>query len=141
MAELLILPAIYLGLIIGLYEWILLSRDVTVPTHKFGHAIHALIFAMVAVFASMNVDYVLSVFPSLQSIKFIGNPVVFRIAIGVITMIKIHVVSAVAPGMAGGSVGLKEKWSHSFIIAALIVASPYIWPVIQPMVTFLPGIN
>ena len=62
------------------------------------------------------------------------------IAIALIAMIKIHAVSAAAPGMAGGAVGLKEKWSHSFIVAALIIASPYVWPYIEPAVGFLPGI-
>ncbi len=141
MAELLILPAIYIGILVGLYEAILMHRDVMVPTHRFGHMLHALIFAIVAVFASMNVEYVLSLFPSLQNIMLIGNPLVFRIAIAVIVMIKIHAVSAVAPGMAGSSVGLKEKWSHSFIIALLIVAAPYAWPYIKPNVTFLPGVD
>lgn len=140
MAELLILPALYLGLVIGLYEAILMHRDVSVPAHRFGHMIHALIFALVAVFATMNVDFVFSVIPALANIPWIGTPLVFRIAIGIIAMFKIHAISAAAPGMAGGSVGLKEKWSHSFIIGALIVAAPYIWPLIEPAVGFLPGI-
>mgnify|MGYP001600792208 FL=1 len=71
MAELLILPAIYIGILVGLYEAILMHRDVMVPTHRFGHMLHALIFAIVAVFASMNVEYVLSLFPSLQNIMLI----------------------------------------------------------------------
>ncbi len=141
MSELIILPAVYIGLVVGLYEAILLHRDVSVPTHRFGHMLHALIFAMAAVFASMNVDFVLASIPSLQNIMYLGNPLVFRIAIALIAMIKIHTVSAVAPGMAGGSVGLKEKWSHSFVVAALIIGAPYIWPYIEPSVTFLPGLN
>ncbi len=141
MAELLILPALYLGLVIGLYEAILLHRDVTVPTHRFGHMFHALVLSMIFVFASMNVDFVLSIIPALQNIAFVSNPLVFRIAIGVIALFKIHAVSAAAPGMAGASVGLKEKWSHSLIIAALIVVVPYVWPYIEPAVGFLPGIG
>ena len=140
MTELLILPAIYLGIVIGLYEAILMHRDVSVPAHRFSHMIHALIFALVAVFATMNVDFVFASIPALANIPLIGTPLIFRIAIGLIAMIKIHAISAAAPGMAGGSVGLKEKWSHSFIIAILIVGAPYIWPFIEPMVGFLPGI-
>lgn len=140
MAELVILPALYMGLAIGLYEAVLLHRDVSVPAHRMGHMMHALIFALVAVFATMNVDFVFSIIPALSNIMFIGNPLVFRIAIGLIAMIKTRAISAAAPGMAGGSVGLKEKWSHSFIIAALIVAAPYIWPLIESSVGFLPGI-
>ena len=140
MAEFMLLPAIYLGLTIGLYEAILLHRDVSIPTHQFGHMFHALIFAMVAVFASMNVDFVLGAIPTLQSIPLINNPLIFRIAIALVAMIKMHAVSSAAPGMAGGTVGMKEKWSHSFIIAAAIVAAPYVWPMIEPLVGFLPGI-
>jgi len=138
--ELVILPAVYLGLVIGLYEAILLHRDVSIPAHRFGHMIHALIFSVVAVFATMNVDFVFGSIPSLSNIMYIGNPLVFRILIGIIVMIKIHTISAVAPGMAGASIGLKEKWSHSFIIAGLIIAAYYIWPYIEPVVGFLPGI-
>ncbi len=135
-----LLPALYMGLVVGLYEAILLHRDVSVPTHRFGHMIHAMIFAMVAVFASMNVDFVLSVIPALGNIPLINNPLIFRIAIALVAMIKMHAVSAAAPGMAGGTVGMREKWSHSFIIAATIVAAPYVWPFIEPAVGFLPGI-
>ncbi|MBT3865536.1 hypothetical protein HOF78_00345 [Candidatus Woesearchaeota archaeon] len=140
MAELLILPAIYLGIVIGLYEAILVHRDVSVPAHRFGHMLHALIFALVAVFATMNVEFVFASIPALANIPLIGSPLIFRIAIGIIAMLKIHAISAAAPGMAGGSVGLKEKWSHSFIVAVLIVAAPYVWPFIEPVVGFLPGI-
>jgi len=140
MAEFMLLPALYMGLVVGLYEAILLHRDVSVPTHRFGHMIHAMIFAMVAVFASMNVDFVLSVIPALGNIPLINNPLIFRIAIALVAMIKMHAVSAAAPGMAGGTVGMREKWSHSFIIAAAIVAAPYVWPFIEPAVGFLPGI-
>ena len=140
MAELLILPAIYLGIVIGLYEAILVHRDVSVPAHRFGHMLHALIFALVAVFATMNVEFVFASIPALANIPLIGSPLIFRIAIGIIAMLKIHAISAAAPGMAGGSVGLKEKWSHSFIVAVLIVAAPFVWPFIEPVVGFLPGI-
>jgi hypothetical protein len=140
MAELILLPALYLGIVIGGYEAILLHRDVTVPTHRFAHMFQALIFSTLAVFASMNVDFVLAVIPALQSIPLVQNPLIFRIAIALIAMIKIHAVSAAAPGMAGGTVGLKEKWSHSFVVAALIIAVAYLWPYIEPAVGFLPGI-
>ncbi len=140
MADLVILPAIYMGLIIGIYEAILLHRDVSVPKHRFGHMMHALIFAMIAVFAAMNVEFVLALIPAIATIPYLGEPIVFRIAIALIAIIKIHAISAAAPGIAGGSVGMKEKWSHSFIIGALIVAAHYIWPFIEPRVGFLPGI-
>ncbi len=141
MAELMILPAIYYGIIVGIYEAILLHRDVKIPSHRFGHMIHALVIAIIAVFATMNVEYVLGLIPAIQNIPLLSNVLVFQIAIGLIVMIKIHTVSAAVPRMQGGNVGLKEKWSHSFLVAVLIVVAPYVWPFLAPLVSqWLPGI-
>ncbi|MBD3204661.1 hypothetical protein GF327_10300, partial [Candidatus Woesearchaeota archaeon] len=46
MAEIIIIPALVIGGLIGLYEAILLHRDVTVPTHRFGHTVHAFVYAL-----------------------------------------------------------------------------------------------
>ncbi len=128
-----VMPPVILGAIIGIYEIILLHRDVTVPTHRFGHGIHAVLFAIVATFATMNTPWVLQTFTFLQNIPFL-SPLVFQIAIGVIAMLKIHGVSAAIKTSVGGiSIGLKETWTHSFIIGGLIVAAPYVWPLIEPI--------
>ena len=50
-AQLVIMPSIALGLIIGIYEALVIHRDVTIPTHRFGHMIHALILSIVFVFS------------------------------------------------------------------------------------------
>jgi len=133
MAEFLIMPPIILGLVIGIYEIILLHRDVTVPTHRFGHGIHAIVFAIIACFATMNTAWVFATFTFLQGIAFL-KPVVFQVIVGIIAMIKIHGVSAAIKTTIGGmSLGLKETWTHSFIVGALIVAAPYVWPFIAPV--------
>ncbi len=36
-----------LGIIIGAYEAIVIHRDVTIPTHRFGHMAHAFILSIV----------------------------------------------------------------------------------------------
>jgi hypothetical protein len=132
MAEFLVVPPLLLGAIIGLYEIILLHRDVTVPTHRFGHGIHAIVFAIIATFATMNTPWVLETFAFLQGIPFM-QPIVFQIAIGLIAMLKIHGVSAAIKTSVGGvSVGLRETWFHSALVGALIVAAPYVWPLISP---------
>jgi len=134
MAEIVILPAILIGLIIGIYEAILLHRDVSVPTHRFGHMLHALVYAVIAVFFTMNTAFIYSTFSFLQGIPLIQHAIVFQIAVGVITMIKIHGASAAIRGTVGGvSVGMKETWMHSAIIAVLVVAAPYVWPFVAPM--------
>ena len=136
MAEIIILPAVLCGLIIGIYEGILLSRDVTVPTHKFTHMGQALIYAVIAVFFTMNAPFIYSSFTFLQSIPLLQYPIVFQIAIGIITMIKIHGASAAIKSTGIVSVGLKETWFHSFLIGALVVVAPYVWPFVAPL---MPG--
>lgn len=132
---LLIRPALALGVLIGLYEGLLIHRDVQVHSHRFGHTIHGIIFAAIAVFASMNVDYVLAAIPALQSIPYVENPLTLRILIGLVVLFKIGGISAAVHGSnlgGAGTVGLKEKFSHSLVIAALVVAAPYVYPAIEP---------
>lgn len=131
-AQLLIMPPIILGLAIGIYEAIIIHRDVRVPTHRFMHTLHAIFYALIAVFAVMNVEFVFSIIPQIKNIPWLGNPLVFRIAIGLITVVKIHGSSAAIKSSVGGSLGLKETWFHSLLIGALVVAAPYAWPIISP---------
>jgi len=131
-ADLLIGPALFLGLIIGAYEAIVVHRDVTVPTHRFTHMIHALVLSVLFVFASMNVDFVLSIIPALKNIPIIGSPLIVRVIIGLIATIKIHIISKVIPGTTTGAIkGMSETWLHSLLIGALIVAAPYLYPFIE----------
>ena len=134
MADVVILPALLCGLIIGIYEAILLSRDVTVPTHKFTHMAQALIYAVIAVFFTMNAPFIYATFTFLHSIPLLQYPIVFQIAVGIITMVKIHGASAAIKSTGVGmSVGMKETWFHSFLIGALVVIAPYVWPFIAPI--------
>ena len=133
MAELLVYPALYMGLIIGLYELILVHRDENFRgSHWLGHGLHAVGWAIAAVFAVMNVEYVYTLFPGIKGIKLLGNVIVFRIAIGLITIVKIHSAAAVIKATGGGKT-IGQTWAHSFVVAVLIVASPYVWPAIEPI--------
>lgn len=140
MPEVLIWPALYLGVIIGVYEIILLQKDVQVPMHRFSHAIQALIFVLIAVFASMNVDFILQTFAYLQTIQFVNNPIILRAIIGLIVILKIYFVSAAVSARGiGRAYGMREKFVHVFIIGLLVAAAPYIWMLIKPFVsTYLP---
>jgi len=134
MAELMIIPPLILGVIIGLYELILIHRDENFRgSHWLSHGLHSVGWAIVALFVVMNAEFVYDNLTFLQSIPLIQNIIVFRIAIGLITMIKIHGASAVVRTTVGTSRGLKETWAHSFVVAILIVISPYIWPFIGPL--------
>lgn len=125
-------PSLALGIIIGAYEAIIIHRDVSVPTHRFGHMAHAFILSILFVFCSMNAQYVLDLIPALASIPILGTAIGLQIAVGIIAAIKIHGVSrAIKSGSAG--TGLGETWFHSVLIGALIVAAPYAYPVIEPI--------
>ena len=126
-AQILIWPPILLGLIIGIYEALVIHRDVTVPTHRFGHMIHALTLSVIFVFCSVNAEWAIKMF-GLTKVAIISNPLMLQIAIGIIAAIKIHGVSAAIKTSIGGSVGMKETWFHSLLIGALIVGAPYAIP-------------
>ena len=129
-----LLPPIVLGLAIGAYEAILIHRDVTVPTHRFGHSIHAVGLAIIACFITMNTQYVVNNVAFLQTLGFFGQPIVLQIIVGLFMVVKIHATSRAIQGSIGGaSVGLGETWAHSLIIGGLIVAAPYAWPLLAPV--------
>lgn len=130
---LLIVPSLVFGAVIGLYEIILIHRDVTIPTHRFMHGLHALFFAIIATFCTMNVSFVFSFFPQLKTIPVLSTPLAFQVAVGLIAVAKIHGASAAIKGSIPSSVGLKETWAHSLVIGALIVTAPYVYPFAKPM--------
>ncbi|MBU2634351.1 MAG: hypothetical protein KJ674_03830 [Nanoarchaeota archaeon] len=135
MAELMIIPPLVMGAIIGLYELFLIHRDENFRgSHWFTHGLHAVGWAMAAIFVVMNAEFIYSSLTFLQSIPFIKNILVFRIAIGLVTVIKVHSASAVVKTTVGSSKGMKETWLHSLIVGSLIVLTPYIWPFIAPLV-------
>ena len=86
----------------------------------------------------MNIDFVLVNVPAIASIPYLGNHIVLRIVIGLITLLKVHGSGVVARGAGGiGSIG--ETWVHALIITALIQASPFAWPSLSGLLTtYLP---
>jgi hypothetical protein len=127
------MPAVVLGLAIGIYEALVLHRDVKVPTHRLGHTLHALVLAVIAVFCTMNAPYVLSLL-NLPSAWY-SSPITLQIAIGLFMAIKIHATSRAIKGSIGGagSVGLGETWVHSILVGGLTIAAPYVWPFLAPV--------
>jgi hypothetical protein len=126
------MPAIVLGLAIGIYEALVLHRDVRVPTHRLGHTLHALILAVIAVFCTMNAPYVLSLL-NLPAAWYTST-IALQIAIGLFMAIKIHATSRAIKGSVGATtVGLGETWVHSIIVGGLTIAAPYIWPFLAPV--------
>ena len=141
MAEgaLIIEPVIVLGILLGLYELILIHRDENFRgSHWFGHGIHSVIIMAIALFAVFNWESFLAITTlDAMGIPLISNVLAGRIFIGLILNFKMHAVSAVIKGkvFAGGvSGGMTEHWSHTIIISALVVTAPYYWSIIAPFV-------
>lgn len=128
-------PAIALGFVIGAYEFFIVQRDVSIPTHKFSHGLHAFVLSIFFVLCTMNAEFVLSLIPALKSIPVLGTALGLHIAIGLIAAIKIHGTSLAIRGAGmGGGRGMGETWFHSILIGALITAAPYAYPIVEPMI-------
>ena len=136
MAEFLVLPAVYMGLVIGLYEMFLVHKDeVWRGSHWLKHGWHAVLVTMFFVFIAMNVDFIYGIIPALVSVPEIA----IRIIIGIIAAAKVHAAAAVLRSSALGPT-LGETWVHSLVVGALIAVSPYIWPFIEPLFTNFLGL-
>ena len=132
-------PIIVLGIVLGLYELILIHRDENFRgSHWFGHGLHSVIFMFVALFFIFNTDYFLTITGLIDKGWFIlSNPWAVRVIIGLILNIKMHATSAVIKGGLRGSMtgGMAEHWTHTTIVSILVILAPLYWPVIA---TFLP---
>lgn len=134
-AALILGPSIALGIIIGAYEAIIIHRDVSIPTHRFGHMAHAFILSIIFVLCTMNAEFVLSMIPQLAAIPVLGTALGIHILMGLIAAIKIHGASLAIRGAGmGGGRGMGETWFHSIFIGAIIAAAPYAYPLVEPMI-------
>ena len=133
--SLFIWPIIPVGLVLGLYELILIHRDENFRgSHWFGHGLHAVVLMWIGLFIVFNVEFFLDVSGlGAMDIPFITNPLVIQILVGLILNIKMHATSAVAKGKLAAR-GMAEHWTHTILISALVVAAPYIWPFVAPFV-------
>jgi len=127
-------PPLALGIIIGAYEAIIIHRDVTIPTHRFGHMMHAFILSIIFTFCSMNANFVLTIIPAIKAIPILGTAIGLQIAVGLIAAVKIHGASlAIKSAGMGSARGMGETWFHSILIGALIAAAPFIYPLVEPV--------
>jgi hypothetical protein len=125
MSEFVLVPALLMGIAIGILEMIFVHAD-EAGMGWLIHALHALPVTMFFVFASMNITWVLGLFNmAILSVWYVDLGV--RILIGIIAMVKIAGAAAIA-----GKVG--ERWYHTLIIGGIIIVAPYIWDLIGPMI-------
>lgn len=129
--SLIIGPALALGLLIGIYEAVVIHRDVQIPQKRFMHSLHAIFLSLIFVLCSMNAPFVLKLLPFLTKIPFLGTAIGLQVIIGLIAAIKIHAVSRMK--LAGAGPGGGETWFHSILVGALIIAAPYIYLLVKPV--------
>ena len=127
MTDPLIVPAIIMGLLIGLVELFFVHMDEK-GLGWLSHGLHALPAAFIFTFVAMNLGYVAGLANfSLQESFWVDLGL--RVLIGLVAAIKIKSAAAIVSGR--NAVG--EKLSHALIVGALIAASPYIWQLIEPV--------
>ncbi len=127
MVEFLLLPAIYMGVIIGIVELVFVHADEK-GLGWLSHGLHALPTAFIFTFIAMNLEWA----ANMASIALASNfwlDLGLRVVIGLIAAIKVKSAAAIVKGH--NSIG--EKMSHALIVGALIAASPYIWDIIEPL--------
>ncbi|MFW6025052.1 MAG: hypothetical protein ACOCRX_01800 [Candidatus Woesearchaeota archaeon] len=115
--ELVIGPAIVIGIIIALIEMHFVHIDEGVGRVWIKHAWHSMPFAFMGVFINMNVPFVVELL-SLPDVGQIG----VQAAVSLLLMIKMAGAASI-----GGQRGIHEKWVHILIIGALMFGSHYIW--------------
>src|SRR3989338_5647361 len=132
-------PIIVLGIVLGLYELILIHRDENFRgSHWFGHGLHSVFFMLIALFFVFNTEYFLNITGLADKDWFlISSPWGVRIIVGIILNIKMHATSAVIKGGLRGSMtgGMAEHWTHTTIVSVLVILAPLYWPIIA---AFLP---
>ena len=119
MAEIVIMGALVMGALIALLEIFFVHAD-EAGMGWFKHAMHAAPFAFVFVFIVMNVEY------ALELVGLSWPAIAVQGAVALIALVKIQTAAAIA-----GKTG--EKFTHTLIIALLILASPYVWDFVGPL--------
>lgn len=118
MAELMILPAILFGLILGVIELIFLAKD-EAGMHWLSHGLHAIPVMIIFTLIAFNIGFVLSLVGMAETFMIdLGA----RVVIGIVAMVKIKAAASIT-----GKGGVGESWAHVLIIGVLMMAGPYIW--------------
>lgn len=138
MADLVIVPVLALGVILGLYELILIHSDESFQgSHWFGHGIHSVGVMIVVLFFIMNMEtlYTLTGILNWGWPEWLTNIWTVRIIIGLFLNIKMHATSAAFQGKLGVR-SPAEHWTHTTLITALVITAPVYWPILAQ---FLPS--
>ena len=122
-----IFGGIAMGIIIGIVELAFVHAD-EAGMGWLKHGLHALPITIILTLIGLNAPVVTEMigWPWLTGTM---GKIVVSAAIGIIATIKVKGAAAITQGH--GSVG--EKFGHALVIGALIAASPWIWPFVEPM--------
>ncbi len=137
MAELMLMPAVIMGIILGIIEIEFVHND----ERSYGlrwltHALHALPVMFIFILISMNFHWAFSLV-GIDLHENIMIDLIIRAVIGVIAAIKISLSASLVSGRAFG-----EKLWHSLVIGALVAVSPYLWQyLVAPFVTNIPWLQ
>jgi len=136
MAELIIVPALVVGVIAGIVDLFFMIKDEsgaagTVISHGLGAFIPIIVFS----FFSFNIGFL----TGLQQIQgsILANEILMRVALILLLAVIVYSKSRVFKGARG--VGTHESFLHCVLVAAIAGAGPYFYPLIQPLLTWLPG--
>ncbi|MGB9748716.1 MAG: hypothetical protein ACP5OZ_04795 [Candidatus Woesearchaeota archaeon] len=127
MAELLIIPSLIMGAILGFLEIYFVHQDE--PGVWFKHAFHALPTMFIFVFIGMNIHWAASIV-GINLKETLTLDLIVRVILGIIATIKIAGAASLA-----GKLGVGFKIWHAFILGALVAASPYIWEIVSKFIT------
>ena len=128
MAEFFIVPALVMGVVIGLVELFFVHMDEK-GLGWLSHGLHALPTAFIFTFIAMNLPFAASLV-GLTLGDNLGIIIALQVVIGLVAAFKVKAAAAIVTGR--NAVG--EKLSHALIVGALIAASPYIWPFLEPFI-------
>ena len=118
MADFVLCPALAMGIVIGIVEFGFVHADEPGGI-GFGHAFHALPWAVLATFICMNISFVLHLV-GINVAESFTLVLMIRLGVAVASMVKIQMAAAIGRGVG-------EKIPHTLIIGALIFAAPYLW--------------
>lgn len=134
MADFVILPAVALGLIIGLIELIFLAKD-EAGMHWLKHGLHAIPTMIIFTFIAFNITWALSLVKMHDNLTI---DIIARVVIGLVAMMKVKAAASIT-----GRGGVGESWTHVLIIGVLMMGGPFIWEYALkgPVQTMLPWIK
>lgn len=125
------IPIIPMTILLGIVQLIFIHKDEPFRgSHWFSHGFHILILMPIFLFVVFNVQAAVSLV-GLPLDAWYTNEILVRAIVALVFGIKSYGLSAVAKGGASGK-GMHESFLHVIIMMALVFASPFVWPLVEP---------